>query len=82
VGAEKFLQIRWTRPNDRTDITTSGQVSTELTPALNWVTGAGNVTTTITPAGAGQEEVIIRAVQPIGTGARRFIRAMVTQASN
>jgi hypothetical protein len=82
VGAEKFLQIRWTRPNDRTDITTSGQVSSELTPALNWVTGAGNVTTTITPAGAGQEEVIIRAVQPIGTGARRFIRAMVTQASN
>jgi hypothetical protein len=82
VGVEKFLQIRWTRPNDRTDITTSGQVSTDLTPALNWVTGAGNVTTTITPAGAGQEEVIIRAVQPIGTGARRFIRAMVSQAAN
>jgi hypothetical protein len=82
VGVEKFLQIRWTRPNDRTDITTSGQVSTDLTPALNWVTGAGNVTTTITPAGAGQEEVIIRAVQPIGTGARRFLRAMVSQAAN
>jgi hypothetical protein len=46
------------------------------------VTGAGNVTTTITPAGAGQEEVIIRAVQPIGTGARRFLRAMVSQAAN
>ena len=79
VGAEKFLQIRWTRPNDRTDITTAGQVSTDLTPSLNWVTGAGNVTTTITPAGAGLEEVIIRSAQAIGSGPRRFLRAKVTQ---
>ena len=79
VGADKFLQIRWTRPNDRTDITTAGQVSTDLTPSLNWVTGAGNVTTTITPAGAGLEEVIIRSAQAIGSGPRRFLRAKVTQ---
>ncbi|MDB6071472.1 MAG: hypothetical protein JWL81_2643, partial [Verrucomicrobiales bacterium] len=31
VGPSKFLQVRWTRPNDRTDITTIGQVSTNLT---------------------------------------------------
>jgi hypothetical protein len=79
VGANKFLQIRWTRPNDRTDITTSGEVSTDLTPAPNWLTGAANVTTTITPAGAGLEEVVIRDVQPVGAVARRFVRARVTQ---
>ncbi len=79
VGADKFLQIRWTRPNNRTDITTSGEVSTDLTPALDWVTGPANVTTTFNPAGAGQEEVIIRSAQAIGSGPRRFIRAKVTQ---
>ena len=78
VGVNKFLQVRWTRPNNRTDITTIGEVSTNLTPLLDWVTGPTNVTTTITPAGAGLEEVIIRDVKAVGVGPRRFIRAKVT----
>ncbi len=79
VGANQFLQLRWTRPNDRTDITTIGQVSANLSPSADWVTGPTLVTTTITPAGAGLEEVIIRSVQPISGATRQFIRARITQ---
>ena len=78
VGANRFLQIRWTRPNNRTDLTTIGEVSTNLTPLLDWVTGPTNVTATLAAAGAGLEEVVVRDVKAVGVGPRRFIRAKVT----
>jgi hypothetical protein len=80
ITGQKYLQIQWTRPNDRTDITTVGEVSPDLAP-LSWSSGASEVSTTITPAGAGMETVTIRNLTPLGSNIRRFLRARIQMNS-
>lgn len=76
ISGQDYLQIQWTRPSDRTDITTVGEVSPDLAP-LSWSSGAGEVSITIVPAGAGMETVTLRDLSPLGTHSRRFLRARI-----
>ena len=75
-GGHRYLQLEWTRPDDRTDITTTGEVAADLTGA-SWSSSPADVSTTITPAGAGMETVTIRMLEPVGASARGFLRAKI-----
>jgi hypothetical protein len=74
ITGQKYLQIQWTRPDDRVDITTLGEISSNLAP-FSWNSAAAEVLTTITPAGAGMETVTIRDAVPTTVHPARFLRA-------
>jgi hypothetical protein len=76
LSGQDYLQIQWTRPNDRGDITTTGEVSATLAA---WSAAIGEVSTTIAPAPAapGFETVTVRDLSPLATSPRRFLRARV-----
>lgn len=80
ITGQKYLQIQWTRPNDRTDITTLGEISDDLAP-LSWTTAPAEVLTTITPAGEGLETVTIRDADPVNGNTKRFLRARIQLTS-
>ena len=73
-SSNRYLQIQWTRADDRDDITTVGEVAPDLSGAA-WSSAPAAVTTTITPAAAGMETVTIRMVSPLGSANHRFLRA-------
>jgi hypothetical protein len=77
VSGQNYLQIQWTRPNDRAGISTVGQVSAAL---ATWSSAIGDVTTTIAPAAPGFETVTIRDVSPLTANSRHFLRAQVVQS--
>lgn len=77
VSGQNYLQILWTRPNDRAGISTVGQVSGTLS---GWSSAIGDVTTTIAPASPGFETVTIRDVSPLTANSRHFLRAQVIQS--
>jgi hypothetical protein len=77
LGGERYLQIAWTRPSNRTDLATIGEAASD--PAL-WTSSSALVSTTITPAEAGMETVVIRLLEPVGAGNIRFLRAKMTLA--
>jgi autotransporter-associated beta strand protein len=72
----RYLQIRWTRPANRNDIATSGEVSRDLTGNV-WSADPAEVSTTITVPGPGMETVTIRMLEPLGSSALGFLRARV-----
>jgi hypothetical protein len=76
ITGQEYLQIQWTRPNNRTDITTHGEITNDLMP-VSWTTDPGEVLTTITPAGEGLETVTIRDAEPFSAHTRRFLRARI-----
>jgi hypothetical protein len=76
VSGQDYLQIQWTRPNDRSDIATLGELSSDLAP-LSWSSDSAEVLTTITPAGEGLETVTIRDADPLSANTKRFLRARV-----
>lgn len=73
-GGLRYLEISWIRPNDRHDVAVAGQVSQSLT-GLTWSSDPAQVSTSITPQGAGQEKVTIRNLHPIGNPPSGFLRA-------
>ena len=75
-SSNRYLQIQWTRPDDRDDVTTVGEVASDLS-GTSWSSSPAVVSTTITPSGAGMETVTIRLLEPVGTSSRRFLRARV-----
>jgi hypothetical protein len=76
VSGQDYLQIQWTRPNDRSDISTVGEISATL---IGWSSAIGDVTTTIVPAAPGLETVTIRDVSPLSASSHRFLRARIIQ---
>jgi hypothetical protein len=76
ITGQQYLQIQWTRPNNRTDITTLGEITNDLTP-LSWTFAPAEVLTIITPAGEGLEAVTIRDASPLSPGSKRFLRARI-----
>lgn len=79
IDGNKYLQLQWTRPNNRTDITTFGEVSPDLTPD-SWTSESTEVSVTITPAGQGMETVTIRDLSPMAGPMRHFLRARILLA--
>ncbi len=75
-SSNRYLQIQWTRPDDRDDVTTVGEGAPDLSAAA-WSSSPAVVSTTITPSGAGLETVTIRLLEPVGTSSHRFLRARV-----
>lgn len=76
-NGNRYLQLQWTRPDDRDDITTIGEFSTDLSGSP-WSSSPAEVSTTITPAGPGMEAVTVRLLDPIGNDDRRFLRVRFT----
>lgn len=75
IDGNKYLQIQWNRPNDRDDIMTIGQISSDLD---GWSSLPEAVSSVISPAGEGMETVTIRDLTPINSSLRRFLRVLVT----
>jgi hypothetical protein len=73
---QPHLQIKFTRPIGRNDVTVTGQFSHDL-KAENWSQDNLEVATLI-EAGATTETIIIRDLRPLGDTDRRFLRALVT----
>jgi hypothetical protein len=76
ITGQKYLQIQWTRPDDRTDISTLGEISNDLAPP-SWTSDPAEVLTTIAPAGEGLETVTIRDAEPLTAHTKRFLRARI-----
>lgn len=74
-GGEEYFALRFTRPSGQTDLTTTGEVSTTLDPNL-WSDDPGDVETLIEDNGDGTETVTIRALTPMSSGVRVFLRAV------
>jgi hypothetical protein len=77
VGGSQYLQIQWTRPNDRTDIIVTGEISPNLAPD-SWSSEPAEVSVMTAPAGAGMETMIIRDLRPLSDQMRRFMRARIS----
>jgi hypothetical protein len=77
IDGNEYLQIQWTRPAGRNDITTNGEVSPDLTPDA-WTSGPADVNVSIIPAGPGEETVTIRDLSPLNGQIRRFLRARIS----
>ncbi|MCC5842309.1 MAG: exo-alpha-sialidase [Opitutales bacterium] len=71
-----YLQLQWTRPNDRSGITLYGEVSADLSPD-SWTSDAMAVSVVITQAGPEEETVTIRDLTPISASTPRFLRLRV-----
>lgn len=76
VAGKKHLQLQWTRPDDRGDLTTSGEAAVDLA-GTNWFSAPPATATTTTPAGPGMETVTVRDLDPLGSHPRRFLRVRV-----
>ena len=74
-SGQTYLQISWSRPVGRTDITTSGEASTNLGVGAVW--GAARTSTTITPGGPGMESVTVRLLDPVGSSSADFLRVRI-----
>jgi hypothetical protein len=76
IAGNDYLQMQWTRPNDRDDITTHGEVSADLSPG-SWTSDPADVSVSVAPTGPGEETVTIRDLSPFGGHMRRFLRARI-----
>jgi autotransporter-associated beta strand protein len=73
-NGNRYLQIQWSRTDDRDDIITTGEASPDL-EANSWSSSPTEVSTTIIPASPGMETVTIRLLEPIGDSTHHFLRA-------
>lgn len=80
IAGERYLQIEWTRPENRTDIITIGEISSDLT-AMSWSSHENDVITTINAAADGFETITIRDSMPMQAHERRFLRARIQSTS-
>jgi hypothetical protein len=73
LEGKNYLGIRFTRPENQTDLTTQGQATTDLT---DWNAGAMGVSVTTQSNGDGTETVTIRSLTAIDEQPKMFIRAL------
>lgn len=73
ISGADYLQLQWSRPAGRNDLTTTGQVSPVLVDG--WTADPEEVSTIIVAASGGMETVTIRMLDPIGAGSHSFLRA-------
>ena len=73
ISGSDYFAIQFTRPSGQSDLTTVGQISSDLN---SWSSEPGDVVTVITDNGDGTETVTIRPTIPMDVLPQAYLRAL------